>query len=275
LIQEETEIRCLKLMLRPIIRFCVRRALTVRVLLDAAKAVFIEVAKEEMIHNGERVNTSRLSVMTGMQRRDVMRFESAGVSPVTQVGLAARVIGQWEQDPRFQTKKGKARILSLDGEESEFRQLVETISKDLNPGTVLFELQRLGVVDHTHRGLRLAKGWQLLHDNVEEGYLLAAQDADDLLSAVHENLESKNDTLNLHGRTEYDQIYYDALPEIRAWLIQKGVEFHTEVRTYLAQFDRDINPMGNKAAGARVIVGAFSRTLSPETDQTSLEETSA
>jgi hypothetical protein len=241
------------------------------VLLEAAKAVFIEVARQEMVQTGQKVNISRLSVMTGMQRRDVMRFEQDGASPEVKVGLAARVIGQWEQDPRFRTKRGTTRVLSTEGESSEFRSLVETISKDLNPGTVLFELERLGVVEHTLTGVRLVKGWELLRDNVEEGYLLAARDTDDLMSAVDENLQLDEEILNLHARTEYDQIYLDALPEIRAWLLTKGGEFHTDVRNYLARFDRDINPQKNRKAGGTVIVGAFSRII-PQSEKTDFSE---
>ncbi|RIL12652.1 MAG: hypothetical protein DCC75_00075 [Proteobacteria bacterium] len=50
-----------------------------------------------------------------------------------------------------------------------------------------------------------------------------------------------------------------ALPAIRKWLLNQGIQLHKRARIYLSRFDRDLNPSPDKG-GARVVVGAFSWT---------------
>ena len=235
-----------------------------RPFLEAAKATFLEIATEEIESQGDKVNVSRLAVMTGLQRRDVMRLSDEGVSKPMLGSIAGRVITQWEQNKRFQTKRGRPRVLTVEGEHNEFKELVRSVSQDLNAGTILFELERIGAVSRTPRGAQLARGSTLLRDNLEEGYLLVSHDMEDLMGAVQENLEGDLSIPHLHARTEYDAIYVDDLPEIREWLIREGSAFQNKVRQYLAGFDEDINPVPGKVAGARVVLGTFSRVVAPQ-----------
>ena len=71
--------------------------------------------------------------------------------------MISRVVAQWENDRRFLTQAGKPRVLSCDEDDSEFSELVRLVSKDLHPGTVLFELERSGIVERSKRGVRLNK----------------------------------------------------------------------------------------------------------------------
>ena len=248
-------------MLRPMAKFCLRNSTGVQELLEAAKHVFILVASSEMECRGEKVNVSRLSLMTGIHRRDVIRIYKEGESKESPQGVAIRVIGQWSQDKRYLTAGGKPRTLGFEGEENQFRELVENTSKDINPGTVLFELERIGAVEKTSRGLKLKQSFYKADSTNLEGFRIMSRDAEDLLSAVDENIHVVEDLPNLHVRTEFDNISKEALPEIRQWILNEGSKYHKKIRSYLASFDKDINPKTGGTGGVRVVVGSFSRTV--------------
>lgn len=266
-LSQKVALQCLGLLLRPVARFCIRNSLTVRELLEASKVALIDAATHEMERSGEKVNISRLSVITGIHRRDVMRLSREGPELDQPTNLVSRIIGQWEQDPHFRTKTGKPRVLTTEGDDNEFRAMVARVSQDLNAGTVLFQLERIGAIERTKNGVKLKKRAHSVQHDVEEGYKLLSSDVDDLIIAVGENLEDAGETPHLHARTEYDNIYVSALPEVRTWLLDKGSEFHEKVRNYLAQFDQDINPERGGKAKARVMVGTFSLAVEPETEQ--------
>lgn len=253
--------RCLRCLLRPIARFCLQKAISVQQLTDTAKDVFLEVAADELRRQGEKVNVSRLSVITGLQRRDVMKRYRQ--EPRTEVvsSLPARVLGQWEQDPRFTTKSGKPRSLTYEGEQSEFHSLIAAVSRDVHPGTVLFQLERSGSVERTKRGVRLIKPEVEVRGDPGEGFLLLSKDLDDLIGAVQENLFGSEAQRNLHARTEYTNVARSAVPEIKRWLLREGTTFHLKVRNFLARYDLDINPRPNEEGNTRVVFGTFSRSV--------------
>lgn len=255
---------CLRRLLQPLAKMCIRQSISIQELIELAKAAFIAAAADEIERNNQKVNVSRLSVMTGLHRRDVMRIYREGDQSKALPGLASRVLAQWEQDERFHTKAGKPRVLSADGDQSEFAQLVAAVSTDVNFATVLFELERLGLVERAARGIKFIGKAQITSQDPAESFTLLARDAEDLLMSVDENVFSPRDEKNLHARTEYDNVAPEHLEEIRRWLLIEGAEFHRRARNFLSKYDRDVNPRLKTQGRARVVVGTFSRAIAPE-----------
>lgn len=254
---------CLRILLKPVVRFCLRWSIGIQDWMEASKAVFIEVAQEEMESKGAKVNVSRLSVSTGIRRREVIRIFKMGESREPNFSYASRIIGQWQSDSDFTTSRGKPRVLSYEGDESEFRELVETISTDVHPGTVLFELERIGAVERSARGLKLVLTQYSAEHDLREGYSMLAADVEDLVHSAEQNL-SRNTRPNLHHTTEYDNIPLDELPKISAWVLSEGEKFHEKARKYISKFDQDINPSKtDNADGGRIAVTSFSRVEPP------------
>lgn len=255
-----TLIACLRVVLRPVLQFCLRWSLTIQDLLESAKIVFLEVAADEIKRQGKDPNVSRLSVMTGLRRREVMRIWRDGDEKTSSFGLITRVIGMWQQGKRFQGKNGKPKVLGIDGEDSEFNRLVQSISRDLHPGTVLFELERLQLVSRTDEGLVLKVESYFPKADPKEAFLMLAMDTADLMYAAEENILGNKKRQNLHLTTEYDNIRIDELPQIEQWFLDEGKKIHEKARQYLAKFDQSVNPKRGAEAGARVVLGTFSRT---------------
>ncbi len=251
-------IESIKLMLKPIVKLCLQNSIGVAEIHEIIKSCLVESSKEEIISNKEKLNTSRISVMTGLQRRDVTRLLEDYSAPKESPTLVSRVIGQWENDRRFNTKSGIPKILTCEGSDSEFAKLVATVSKDVHHGTVLFELKRLGIVENTKAGIKLTKKTQNVSSDPRKAFQVVANDMADLITTTNSNLFDSEETPNLHARTEYDNVFREDIPEIREWLLKEGSEFHRKVREFLSQYDKDLNPHIKKQAGAKVSLSAFS-----------------
>jgi len=254
-------IRLVERLLTPVIRLCLKRSILIGDFYQLTKRLYVRLAEEEIRKSTDKINASRVSILTGLYRRDVMRLLNTPDEPISpSEPLLAKVIGQWERDPRFAHANGSPRVLGCEGKRSEFHQLVRAVSRNINPSTVLFELERNGAATRSNRGVKLIRSAHMLQDDEQQFFDLMADDIESLHRAVAENSQLKNELGHLHIRTEYDNIYEKDLPKIRRWLIEQGREFHRQVRLYLSSFDKDVNPrvQSRDAAGAKVVVSAFS-----------------
>lgn len=270
MIDREQKLRILRALVRPIAKFCLKHSLPVHDLEEAFRVEFIERAAEELRHKGEKVNASRLSVITGVYRKEVDRiFVKKDLSPPEPQSILHRVVGQWEQNARFQTPAGKPRPLSFKGGNCEFVKLVSSVTTAIGPAAVLFELERRGLVKRGRKGLVLVKGGNVIDDNLAEGYELVARDIGTLLEAADENLMKTDPLGNVHVRTEFDNVFRASVPAVRQWLHSQAKAFHKRARTFLAKMDKDISTRAERGgeAGARVVLTSVSHIELRETPQ--------
>lgn len=247
-----------RLLVRPVLTFCLRHGLRYHQLVEIQKQVFLNLAADEIESRGERVTVSRLSVTTGINRREVTRIYKRGETVDDRQSLASRILGQWEQDPHFLTKSGKPRILSFGDEDSDFTKLVAAVSRDVGPASVLAELERIGAVERTRGGVKLTRTTDQVQYDSLDAFKLLSRDSDAFIRAVEENVVSGDEIRNHHNRTEYDNVFQDAIPEIKSWLFEQGAIFHKKAREFIANFDKDINPQPSRKGGGRVVITSFS-----------------
>lgn len=238
-----------------------RHALRLQEVTETLKGVLLEAAEDELQRTQNSTSASRLSIMTGVHRIDVARLRRQGSIPKQPHDKLIRVLGRWQADRRFRTKSGKARTLTFEGEGSEFARLVHAASLDLNPYTILFELERTGAVQRTRQGLKLLSRSYIARGDAEKGFEMLGRDADDLVRSVEENLLGDHAVPNLHLKTEYDRIPVESVPALKEWIVRRGAAFHQELRNFLARHDLDFSPhRSRQATVARIAVGTFSYT---------------
>ena len=254
-------IKNLRVMIRPIIRFCMKRSLNLQDLIESAKIVFLEVAEEELTAQGQKINLSRLSARTGVHRKDAFRIYKVGEEKDETGGITSRVIGLWREHPKFVSKNRRPRILSYKGDDSELASLVRMISSDIKSGAIVFALEQVGAVEKTPNGLKLKVSAYVPKDNPTESLRLVSSDVNDLMEAVIANIESTSEDLpNYHAKSIYDNISADDVPEIRNWFLKHCSNFQTKAEKFLAKYDLDINPNPEKIGGNRVVLGMFTKT---------------
>lgn len=115
-----------------------------------------------VVRQDDRVNISRLSVATGMTRKEVAALlgnsQKGGGAAAKKRGQqrALRVLRGWMTDPRFRNSSGHPDELRFRGPNKSFAFLVKLYGGDVTPKSVLHELERIEIVEVTKSGtLRL------------------------------------------------------------------------------------------------------------------------
>lgn len=246
---------------RPLVRICLNHGVKLGEMVDALKRAYVEVAQSQLTQTGEAVSTSRITVMTGVHRTDVAKIRGEDNFSPRPKHTASDVIGLWRYDRRFCSSPGKPRPLTVEGRDSEFAQLVRSVSLSLSPYTVLFELERLGLARKMESGkLKLTTRMLVVRDDAPRALELLAEDAEDLFRAVDQNafLGAGEEPLNHHIKTEYTNIPKEHLPEIRNWFMNQGAALHERARKFLSRFDRDITKNVEGTGRIRAALGSFS-----------------
>ena len=142
--------------------------------------------------------------------------------------------------------------------------MIRAMSKDLHPGTLLFELERLGLVVRDEKSVKLKTMVYVPKGKPEEAFQLLGNDLQDLELAVEENVFGSLEVPNLHASTEYTNIRAESADLLRRWILERGSQFHADLREKFSEYDLDLNPpqAGSKVGqdqSLRVVVGTFSR----------------
>ncbi|GBU17441.1 MULTISPECIES: DUF6502 family protein [Methylobacterium] len=131
-------------LLRPLVRLFVARGITFPALTNLLRELYVNVAEYDFALPGKEQTDSRVSLLTGIHRKEVRRLRGAG-APVSAVpatvSRTSRIIARWIADPRFTDPDGRPLALprSADGEAPSFETLVAAVTRDLRPRAVLDE----------------------------------------------------------------------------------------------------------------------------------------
>ena len=132
--------------------FMLAQGLTYTILVDLLKSIYVEVALNEFKLEKKRQTDSRISLLTGVHRKDVKRLSEmieADAPPPENVNLGAQLVAKWVGQAPYVDTQGHPIPLARgakDGGERSFEALVASVSKDIRSRAILDEWMRLGVV---------------------------------------------------------------------------------------------------------------------------------
>lgn len=141
----------LRRLLRPLVRLMVARGITYPYLADLLKGLFVEVADADFRIDGRPPTDSRVSLLSGVHRKDVSRLRALDPSRTlpAPVPLTAQVFARWVGDAAWRNRRGQPLPLprlASDGGERSFEALVAGISTDIRPRVLLDEWLDRGLV---------------------------------------------------------------------------------------------------------------------------------
>lgn len=146
-------VRALRRVLRPLVRLMLASGATYPWVSELLKALFVEVAEEDFRIDGKPPTDSRVSLVSGVHRKEVNRLRrektSGAESVPSVVSLGAQLVAVWLASPRYLDESGRPRPLARfasEGGELSFEALVAGVNSDIRPRVVLDEWLRLGVV---------------------------------------------------------------------------------------------------------------------------------
>lgn len=155
-------------LLAPVVRLLLSHGVDHPRLAAALKRVFVDEARADLARRGQRVTHTAVSLLTGLQRRDVRALidEAAPQLPrkATSPTLPMQVVARWVSEAQFLDEAGQPLPLAMRSsqpDEPTFEQLADDVSKDIHPPALLEELVRLGlaIVDADGRARLLAEAF--------------------------------------------------------------------------------------------------------------------
>jgi len=133
----------------PLVPLLLREGVSYPRFANALKRAFLEEAPAVLLDSAIRVSDSSVSTLTGVHRKDVREWRSAG-QPRPQartLGAVMTLFTRWSTDPAYCDAKGRPLVLERKGGPGTFEALAASVSNDVHPRTVLQELVRLGVAE--------------------------------------------------------------------------------------------------------------------------------
>lgn len=132
--------------LEPLVRLAIARGVRHAQFDALVKELYVAAAREA--HPGVPLHrsVSRVSITTGLPRREVTRLSQAATSsPPLRKSPANFLFARWLTDPRFSVDGQPIPRLPRNGAHPSFQSLADSVSRDVKPRTHLEELVRLGL----------------------------------------------------------------------------------------------------------------------------------
>ena len=248
-------------LLRPLVRLLLRNGIPYRTFSDIAKRVYVDVAMEEFGIPGRKQSKSRVSIITGLSRKEVLRVRrlpsTDDPGAVERYNRAARVIAGWVRDPRFHRESGRPMDLPFEGDAACFGDLVKIYSGDAPARAVLDELVRVGTVERTQDGkIRLLERSFIPKTGEIEKIGILGVDASDLISTIDHNIR-KTDDLFFQRKVCYDNLPSGTIPGFRGMAADRAQALLEDLDRWLSERDRDFHPEVAGTGRMRAGIGVY------------------
>jgi hypothetical protein len=244
--------------LRSLIRIFLRNGLPCGVFEELARWVYVDVAYKEFGLPERKQTDSRVSIITGLSRKEVHRLrvmeQPTDKVVVERFNRAARVIAGWRRNPRFHDKSNRPLALALEQGDPSFNDLVKTYSGDVPARAVLDELMAVKAIEKIRGNrIRLKSKAYLPAGDPAELHMILGTDVSLLIDTIDHNTRISPDARWIQRKVAYDNLPAEVLTELRQLSEKEGQRLLEKLDIEISAHDRDINPdikgSGRKFAG--------------------------
>lgn len=258
--------------LYPLVRILLRNGIPSDALTELVRQTYVDVADQEFGIDGKRQTTARISVITGLNRKEVARLRGNDPLPAEDQrrwNRAATVLGAWLRDETFQDRKGDPLDLPFEGEGPTFADLVKRYSGDMQPRAVADELLRVGAIESIDGRLRMTSRGYVPTDDPESIADILGIDAGEFIQTVDHNMRSDDKLLQLKVLSTNVPIEY--LEEFNAYSRRLSRPVLEELNRWLAERDLKQDWSGDDE---RVVLGLGIYQINRAAERPSKEEDS-
>jgi hypothetical protein len=212
------------------------------------RELFVEVADAEFALPGRRQTDSRVSLLTGINRKEVRRIRAAerGGRGPSSFGMnhATSLISRWLTDPRTVDRRGRPRPLPYQAARGpSFMKLARAVTADLAPRVLLDELLRTGAAELKDGEMVVLRTTAYVtRSKPEETLRILEEDPRELIETILRNLFAEDGERLLQRKVYFDNLGSDAAAKVRAEMRVEGERFLQRINGLLARYDRDRNP---------------------------------
>lgn len=244
-----------RVLLRPIASLLLKCGMTWREFADVSKSVFVAVASQDYGLNGRPTNVSRVSILTGVSRKEIARvrtlLEQESAPLPNKTTDATRLLSGWHQDPDFITPSGEPRALPAEGSGASFTTLWQRYGGDVPVTSMRKELERAGAITVLQDGTLRAERRYFMPRSFDPQWMLnAGSILADLGASITHNLDvaaeapslpavvpSKVAARRFIGRATSDSVDVEARPEFEAFVEERGQEFLEALDKWLTEHE--------------------------------------
>jgi hypothetical protein len=189
-------IAAVRRLMGPLVRLLIARSVPFPFVANLLRGAYVDVALKQFPVSGRRQSDSRITLLTGVHRKDVKRLRQqpdARHGPSRTVSLGSQLIARWTALPAFRDATGAPLPLprlTTAGIEPSFEALVRSVNTDIRPRVVLDEWLRLGLVhlDEQDRVCLNVQAFIPPEGSEEMAYFFGRNLHDHMAAAVHNML---------------------------------------------------------------------------------------
>ena len=230
--------------LQPVVRLLIARSLTFPWAANVLRSVYVDVALREFPVDGKRQTDSRITLLTGVHRKDVKRLRAhprGGARPPRAASLGTQLIARWMALAEYRDAQGAPRPLArlaTAGDEHSFESLVRSINTDIRPRVVLDEWLRLGLVriDEADRVCLDVRAFIPSEGSDEMAYFFGRNLHDHLAAAAHNMLGEPEPFLD--RSVNYNNLSRAAVAELDELGRRRGMEVLQEIKARALQLQQ-------------------------------------
>jgi hypothetical protein len=205
----------------------------------------VDVALKEFGIPGKRATTSRVSILSGLTRKDVQRLlapqaKAAAADDDAGEGYnrAARVLTGWARDADFVDAAGQPQVLHATEGAASFAALVKRYSGDMPARAVLDELVRVGAVRRRDdKTLELVTRAYVPQRSAPDKLAILGHDVADLIGTIDHNIEHGAADPRFQRKLMYHRMDTATLPAFRRLSAERAQALLEELDRWLAAHD--------------------------------------
>jgi hypothetical protein len=206
----------IKHMLKPLVRFLIKKQITLATLVEVIKSAYVEVAEKDFAIEGKAPTDSRINLLTGVHRKDVKRLRDLNEEHKAseRLSISSLMLATWMSEEPF-AKNGHPQPIMMTGDDS-FETLANQYSRqNIRATSIMENWLEMGWISQSEEGL-LSLNLDTLQDN---------QLSEDQLFFFAENLADHlaTSTGNLVNRTKMFEraVFYNALSKESVLVLKK------------------------------------------------------
>lgn len=225
-------VTAVRAVMRPFVRVLLAQGLSFPWFKELLKELFVEVARRDFPIDGKQQTDSRISLITGVHRKDVRRLGAAPLRRAAEtpqnVSAGAQIVALWIGHDAYLDDRRLPRSLprlasGADGGAS-FESLVYAVSSDLRPRAVLDEWLRLGIarIDDDDRVHLNSDAFVPREGMDEKSHYFGANLRDHVAAAGHNLLGGRPPLFE--RSVHYDELSDESITELKNLAEKVGME---------------------------------------------------
>ncbi len=224
----------------PLVRILLRNGIPSDALTEMVRQTYVDVASEEFALDGRKQTNARISVITGLNRKEVARLR--GNDPLylddqQRWNRAATVLGAWLRDEEFLDRKGDPLDLRFESGVPSFTGLVRKHSGDMQPLAIADELRRVGAIEDVDGKLRMTTRGYVPSSDPESAIDILGLDTAELMETIDQNMRAGAGDKLFQLKVISDNVPLKYVAEFNAYSRRLARPVLEELNRWLAERD--------------------------------------